>query len=89
MTSVATERIGEHDPPAERIMHDLTDPSADVRWTPGDAEKVDQARKAFAAHMSSGAIAYRADDPQSGGEQIREFDPEAAVIVITRPLQGG
>lgn len=71
------------------VMHDLNDPDNDIRWNPDVPATVEAAAAVFARHVGKGAIAYRSNDPQDGGEQIREFDPDAAVIVVVRPLQGG
>ena len=70
-------------------MYDLTYPGDDLCWYSDKPESVEAARVAFARHMETGALAYRTDNPENGGEQIRQFDPNAAVIVIARPLQGG
>ncbi|MBT2213487.1 hypothetical protein [Actinomadura sp. NEAU-AAG7] len=71
------------------VMYDLTGPGGDVRWDPGDPATVEAARAAFDRQVGAGALAYRTDNPDHGGEQIREFAPDAAVVVLVQPLQGG
>lgn len=71
------------------ILRDLTSPETDVRWYPDQPATVEAARDAFARAMGTGALAYRADTPDGGGEQVTEFDPDARALIVTRPLQGG
>lgn len=63
--------------------------SAEVlQWDEEDPAQVEAARKRFDAEMSTGGLAYKTESPGKSS-QIREFDPEAREMTITRPLVGG
>lgn len=77
----------------ELSMLSIADPSGDTRimWDPRDTDEVKTAKAAFDAAHKRGMVAYTVD-PTSGestGEVIREFDPKARKIIMTRQLAGG
>jgi hypothetical protein len=76
----------------ERNMLSIADPTGDTRimWDPRSKDEVATAKAAFDAAKKKGMLAY-AVDPESAdkGEVIREFDPQAGKIIMSRPLAGG
>jgi hypothetical protein len=76
----------------ERNMLSIADPTGDTRimWDPKSKDEVATAKAAFDAAKKKGMLAY-AVDPESAdkGEVIREFDPQAGKIIMSRPLAGG
>lgn len=71
----------------------ITDETGDTRimWDPAIPDEVDTAKAAFKRAKTRGMLAYSVD-PDSGGrtgEVIREFDPEAAKIIMVRQTRGG
>jgi hypothetical protein len=76
----------------ERNLLSIADPSGDTRimWDPKDKAERGAAKAAFDAAKAKGMLAY-AVDPKSAdkGEVIREFDPKAGKIIMSRPLAGG
>jgi hypothetical protein len=58
-------------------------------WTPGNAIEEAEARAAFARAVNAGFLAYTMDEKTGGGQQIKDFDPNAERIVATVPLVGG
>lgn len=59
-----------------------------VEWDTEIDATLKQASAEFERMLGVGYMASRVDAPGQA-EQIREFDPEAKTIVMTRPLQGG
>lgn len=76
----------------ERHILSIADPSGDTRimWDPKSKDDVATAKAAFDQAKKKGMLAY-AVDPESAdkGEVIREFDPKAGKIIMSRQLQGG
>lgn len=60
-----------------------------VTWDPTDPASVTAAREAFNRERTNGALIYQADGPETGGVQVKEFDPAARNLVVVHPLQGG
>lgn len=61
-----------------------------IMWNPADPASVDVARAAFKAAKKKGMLAYSVDKKGGKtGEVIRDFDPEAGKIIMTKQLQGG
>jgi hypothetical protein len=60
-----------------------------VRWDEANEASVSKARKAFERYLAFRFLAF--STPPSGGDAtlIRNFDPEADEIILTRPLIGG
>ena len=76
----------------ERNMLSIADATGDTRimWDPKNKDEVATAKAAFDAAKKKGMLAYSVD-PESAdkGEVIREFDPKAGKIIMTKPLAGG
>lgn len=59
-----------------------------ITWKTGDRHAVALARRVFADRRARGYLAYRTTPPDTH-ETMRDFDPDAALITMQRPLQGG
>jgi hypothetical protein len=57
-----------------------------IRWDKADDEQVARAAEAFAAAARSSVLCAPRGE---ASEQVRQFDPEADLIVQVSPLQGG
>lgn len=76
----------------ERHVLSIAGPSGDARimWDPNNRDEVGTARAAFNEAKKKGMVAYSVDpDSADKGEVIREFDPKAGKIIMSRQLQGG
>lgn len=61
-----------------------------VMWDRTQPDEVAAARRTFDDLRKKGYAAYRAEGKRGDrGEVIREFDPDAERIILTKPLQGG
>lgn len=61
-----------------------------VMWDKGNADEVTAARRTFDDLKKKGYLAYRAVGKKGDrGEVIREFDPAAERIIMTKQLVGG
>lgn len=61
-----------------------------ITWDPENDTEVGAAREHFARLRGEGYLAYKVGPGnESSAEHIREFDPAAYRIVMTRQLQGG
>ena len=69
----------------------ITDPAGEIRkaWRPDNPQEIEAVRDLFAAKRATGYIAYRADQTGALKEIIREFDPQAEMIILSPPLLGG
>ena len=62
---------------------------SELRWNPAQPRSVARAQRRFARYQQGGYLAFSAREPGGEATHIREFDPEAEEIVLTRPLMGG
>lgn len=60
-----------------------------ISWSPDSAVEVDEARRSFENMKRKGYMAFRTNRDGTKGEQIREFDPHAAAIILAPQMQGG
>lgn len=69
----------------------ILDVTGDIKftWDKDKEEEVEQARRAFNDMKKKGYLAYKVKRDGSKGEVIREFDAEAEMIIMSKPLQGG
>ncbi len=78
---------------SDRVVHSLTvlDRTGDTKtlWDPTRPDEVALARETFEQLRKKGYLAYRVIGDGSKGEQMREFDPQAAAIILTPQLIGG
>ena len=62
----------------------------EVTWTDHDDAAVAEAAATFTRYRKAGFMAYtELAAGQGGGVQLHEFDPEAELITMIAPLQGG
>ena len=76
----------------QRNMLSIADVTGDTRimWDPRSKDEVATAKAAFDAAKKKGMLAYTVDpDSADKGDVIREFDPQAGKIIMSRPLAGG
>lgn len=76
----------------QRSLLSIADPSGDTRimWDPKKKDEVATAKAAFDAAKAKGMLAYSVDPTSADkGEVIREFNPKAGKIIMSRPLAGG
>jgi hypothetical protein len=60
-----------------------------IQWDPAKADEVDAAKAQFDSLTKKGYNAYAMRRNGDKGEQVREFDPEAAKIILAPPIRGG
>ena len=60
-----------------------------VMWNTGVQDEIDAAKETFNRLRGKGYAAYTVDDDGESGEVIRQFDPMAGRIIMTRPNAGG
>jgi hypothetical protein len=62
-----------------------------IMWDPRIPDEVKVAKEAFQKAQKKGMLAYAVDETtgEKTGTVIREFDPEASKIIMTKQLQGG
>lgn len=60
-----------------------------VEWDPNNAEQVEIARESFNRARGNNMAAYRMQPGGGRGELIREFDPDAAAILMAPQMVGG
>lgn len=60
-----------------------------MAWSPDSPTEVDEARRSFNNLKAKGYAAYRTDRAGNKGEQIHEFDPNAAAIILAPQMRGG
>lgn len=59
-------------------------------WDRDNAAEVAAARATFTTLVSDKKFtAYKVDPGGESGEQIREFDPEAGMMILRPPMAGG
>jgi hypothetical protein len=59
-----------------------------AEWDQSKPETVAEAASTFAAHLTTGRLAFCLDGPGQS-RPIRAFDPAAAEILIVPAIQGG
>jgi hypothetical protein len=59
------------------------------RWDPRKPEEVEAVRTLFNSLKKQGWLAYTVTDGDGQGEVIREFDPRAGKIMMSRHPVGG
>lgn len=69
-------------------------PGGDDRrdWDPDDPQQVQELREEFDRLIESGSFAWSttpSDTREGSATAIREFDPDAEQIVVTRQMRGG
>lgn len=61
-----------------------------IIWNPRDEDEVENARKTWDRLVGKRRfLGFRVKRDGDKGEQIREFDPEAAKLIIVPPMAGG
>jgi hypothetical protein len=61
-----------------------------VMWNPDNPDEVKEAKRSFDNLVKKkGYRAYRVKKKGDAGEQITEFDPSAAKLIIAAPMAGG
>ncbi len=58
-------------------------------WDPADPNSVAKARKEFERYKADRCLAFSTPDIGGDASLIREFDPQAEEIIVSRPLVGG
>jgi len=58
-------------------------------WNPADPNSAARARKEFERYKADRCLAFSTPDTGGDASLIREFDPDAREIIISRPLIGG
>lgn len=59
-------------------------------WNPANADELAHARETFDGLRKKGFLAFRVVDKDgSKGEQMTEFDPNAKMMIMVPPMQGG
>lgn len=58
-------------------------------WDPGNEDETAMAKEQFKKLTGKGFAAFRVNKKGDKGEQITEFDPLAASIIIVPPMAGG
>jgi hypothetical protein len=60
-----------------------------LTWSADNREEVATARRMFDEQRKKGWIAYTVKRNGEKGSVIREFDPDAEMIIMSEPLVGG
>jgi len=61
-----------------------------IIWNPRDEDETENARKTWDRLVGKRRfIGFRVKKDGDKGEQIREFDPDAAKLIIVPPMAGG
>ncbi len=61
-----------------------------ITWDPNSPDEVAAARASFDQLQGvKKYLAFKVAEPGDKGEQIRAFDPQAGVIIMTPPMAGG
>lgn len=58
-------------------------------WNPRDADEVAEARRQYTSFKERGFLPFNVNAEGGKGEQMTEFDPEAAKIIFIPPMAGG
>ena len=58
-------------------------------WDPGNVDEVAAAKQTFDDLRKKGYLAFAVKRNGDKGEQIREFDPDAAKVILAPPMAGG
>lgn len=71
----------------------VLDHTGDTRqqWDPNKPDEVEAARATFDKMRKKGYAAYKVDKdkPTEKGEVIRDFDPQAGMMILAPPMAGG
>lgn len=73
---------------SELIRMDHTGHTLLARWTADDAASVEAAQSVFAEQLQDGYLAV-VTTGQRSAEQVRELPPDAAQVILRRPIVGG
>ena len=65
------------------------DGDREIPWDPTDPQQLDEVRGGFETLLRAGYQAYSLDDTGRTGEQLRQFHPDAAEIVLAPRFRGG
>lgn len=60
-----------------------------IMWDPNRPDEVEHARRTFVDMRAKGYNAYSVRNEGQQGEVVREFDPQAARIILAMPMRGG
>lgn len=60
-----------------------------IGWNPRNQDEVEVARRAFDRLKGKGYLAYSVNKAGEKDTVIREFDPEARRIIMSKPSVGG
>lgn len=60
-----------------------------VAWDPMNQQETETARDTFNRMVGQGYMAYTVPPGGGRGEMVREFDPEAAKIILAPRVAGG
>lgn len=66
-----------------------TDGDIRVTWNAGSADEIARAKRAFDEKREEGFLATRTTRQGIEGQRIHAFDPEAEVIFLIPPVEGG
>ena len=65
------------------------DGDREMPWTPADSRQLTAVRCEFETLLRAGYQAYSLDDTGRTGEHLRQFNPEAAEIILAPRFRGG
>jgi len=60
-----------------------------VEWNPNTPAEVEMAKEQFDSAIEKGWTAFQVTRLGDKGEQVAEFDPDAARIFLVKPIAGG
>ncbi len=60
-----------------------------LTWDTANRDEVEAARTMFNDLRQKRFMAYRVDEKGDKGEVIRQFDPEAGLLIMAPPMVGG
>jgi hypothetical protein len=73
---------------SQLIRMDQTGHTVLAEWTPSDPASVDAAAAALREQLDRGYFAV-VSHGEGHGEQVRELPPDAATVILRRPIAGG
>ena len=65
------------------------DGDREIPWDPADPQQLDDVRCGFETLLRQGYQAYSLDANGRTGEHLRQFNPDAAEIVLAPRFRGG
>jgi hypothetical protein len=86
--SAAKVRIGKGEKMGKLIYMTPQNGDVQIRWDPKLQDEVSQAAGVFASMRTKGYAAFHVTD-SGDTNQIKEFDPKAANILLVPPMVGG